>query len=210
MAKGPIITNEIKVLIAKVHREHPKWKAPEVQREVSYIVRKDNPKLPSGWPHLSAVQKVLAIVRKPHLDPQDKPWSMAALDDYPIPPEVIPTVLKCWKYRVTLREHEHPAFRTKEFTIRDAKWVARLSGVITETSKLFIMARAYASLEFDYESISRPFNSLRYDYSIMGMQVPSDVLKESYPGMEATTARLEKGLKEVAKRLSSLNKEGTE
>ncbi len=53
-------------------------------------------------------------------DPQEKPWSTATLDAYPIPPEALGAVLKAWRSRVLQRE---------TFTVREAKWCARLSGV---------------------------------------------------------------------------------
>jgi len=66
------------------------------------MLHKDNPELPPDWPSLSAVQKVLAIVRKKEKelpnDPQEKPWSTAMLEDYPISPEATASVLKVWKF----------------------------------------------------------------------------------------------------------------
>ena len=100
MAKGPIVTAEVEALIASVYQNHPKWKAPEVRNEVGFILRKNKPDLPSNWPSLSTVQKVLAIVRKKMketpVDPLDKPWSTASMAEYPIPAEALPFVLRLW------------------------------------------------------------------------------------------------------------------
>lgn len=128
MAKGPIVTNEIESFIARVYDEHRTWNAKQVQREVSYLLHKENPQLPKGWPGLSAVQKVLAKVRKGErelpVDPQDEPWSMASLETYPILPEALSHVLQLWQifnldFGMT-------------FTIRDAKWTARLYHLLKE------------------------------------------------------------------------------
>jgi hypothetical protein len=158
MAKGPLVTDAVEVLIAAVYQKHPKWKAPVVRNEVDFHLHKDNPKLPPGWPSLSTVQKVLAKVRKPRSpDPQEKPWSIATLGDYPIPPEALPKVLELWKYTLELpplspevvstlqrltkpiiEEHHLPETlleeisekaERRELTIREAKWAARLSYV---------------------------------------------------------------------------------
>jgi len=164
MAKGPLITDSIKALIASVHKKHPKWKALAVRSEVDYILHKDSPELPSPWPSLSAVHKVLADVKhndnKPSLE--DKPWSTATLDRYPIPPEVIPVVLKVWKFRIENGDI---------FTIREAKWAARLSGLQQDIERLFFLASRHARTELMFELINRPFDSTELDRSIMGLPV---------------------------------------
>ena len=117
MAKGPLVIEKIEVLIGVVYKKYPKWKAPAVRSEVSHILHINNPELPRSFPSLSTVQKVLAKIRKPHSDPQEKPWSMATLDQYPIPPEALPAVRRVMRWRVSCDE---------PFTIREAKWVSRL------------------------------------------------------------------------------------
>lgn len=162
MAKGPIVTTEVEAFIASVYQKHLKWKAKEVHNEVSHILHKQDSKLPHGWPSLSTVQKVLATVRKnmkeTPVDPQDNPWSMGTLDQYPIPPEAIPVVLRVWKFRFE---------NNASFMIRDAKWVARLSGVIADTQKLSSEVENYALRERMCELIKRPFNSFLEDGELM-------------------------------------------
>jgi len=154
MAKGPIVTDAVQAIIASVYQKHPKWKASMVRNEVSDILRKDNPKLPSGWPSLSIVQKVLAPVRKKMkerpVDPQDKPWSMATLDQYPISHEALPAVIEAWKHRAYT------------LTIREAKWVARFSAI--PEKDLWWEAIQYAGMEYVYEQlIGQPFDSSKFD-----------------------------------------------
>lgn len=167
MAKGPLVTDAVEALIATVYRKHLKWKAPEVQREVSYILHKDNPKLPKEFPSLSTVQKVLAKIRKPHPDPQEKPWSTASLDSYPIPPEALRVVLKVWKFCIE---------KGQGFTIREAKWVARLSALEQDTERLFSLASRHARIELIFELIGRPFDSTGLDRLLMGL--PVDIFKD--------------------------------
>lgn len=167
MAKGPLVTEQIEVLIASVYRKHPKRKAPAVRNEVDYFLRQDNPKLPAGYPSLSTVQKVLALVRRKAKElpdnPQERPWSTASLDNkdnYYTPPEALPVVLKVWKSLIE---------KNISLTIREAKWVSRLSWVITDMGQLTETARRYALMEFLYDSINRPFNSRGLDKSLMGI-----------------------------------------
>lgn len=169
MAKGPLITDKVEALIGRICREHPKWKAAMVRNEVSHILRKENSKLPPSWPSLSTVQKVLALIRKnasklPE-DPQDRPWSMATLDRPdipPIPPEALPAVLNVWKLRIDSEEWNF------SFSIREAKWAARLSTLITDTEKLSTKASQYARTEILYQLIGRSFDSSGLDSLLMG------------------------------------------
>ena len=168
MPRGPIVTAEVEALIAAIYQKYrSRWKAPAVRNEVSYILRKDNPKLSPGWPSLSAVQKVLATVRKPHDNPQEKPWSTDSLDSYPIPPDALPVVLKVWKSRIEKGEG---------FTIREAKWTARLSGLITglitDIEALSAKTSQYARMELMYDIIGQPFDSTHLDRLLMGLPVP--------------------------------------
>ena len=165
MGKGPLITAGVEALISGVYQKYPKWKAPEVCAEVIYMLRKDNPKLPSGWPSLSTVQKVLATVRRKVKElpnnPLDQPWGMGTLDEHPISSEAVPAVLSVWKSCFE---------KGVGFTIREAKWAARLSGLIADTEKLYITARRYARTELMFELIGNPFDSTTLDHSLMDVQ----------------------------------------
>ncbi|HUW45631.1 MAG TPA: hypothetical protein VMW50_07520 [Dehalococcoidia bacterium] len=177
MAKGPIVTPEVEALIASVYHEHPKWKAPPVRNEVEALLRKQNRNSPKGWPSLSTVQKTLATVRRNIKEPsrEDMLWCMGTLNEYPVSPEFIPYVLDVWKLRVA---------RGETFTIREAKWVARLSGfelqglIITKEwsldniKSLSHTAGDYARLELLFELLGYPIFCSHYlDKMIMGIPV---------------------------------------
>lgn len=174
MAKGPIVTPEVEALIASIYKKNQKWKAPKIHKWVKIILHKDNPKLPKEWPSLSKVQKVLATVRKANTpDPEDRPWSMATLDDYPISPEAIPAVLEVWKSRIEQKQG---------FTIREAKWAARLSAIprLKDIKRLSSRASQYARLELIYQLIDRPFNSTMIDgllcnLILLNLTIPADL-----------------------------------
>ena len=179
MAKGPIITNAVEVLITSVYQKHPKWKAPEVRNEVRSILRNKNSKIPSSWPSISTVQKALAKVRKKMKempeDPLHKPWNMGTIDQYPIPPDTIPFVLKVWK----LQEEKVYKFRQMKppfdlaLSIREAKWVSRLCHVIPDDiEKLSRTAAIYANWEELTERAGQSFNSTELDYDLVKPERP--------------------------------------
>lgn len=65
-------------------------------------------------------------------DPADSPWSLVALADYPISPEVIPYVLKVWAYTLTANSKSPLAEEIEKIpplTIREAMWVGRLYSI---------------------------------------------------------------------------------
>jgi hypothetical protein len=164
MAKGPIVTPEVEAFIASVYKNHPKWKAKVVQREVSYRLRKDNPKLPPGWPSLSTVQKVLAKARKSQpLDPQGEDWSVASIEHYPIDREALPSVLELCRFR-----QEKWGNR---LTIREAKWASRLSLALPDIETLSFVSFFYAYGERIYQLAGDVFlDSTGVDLSLFGGQ----------------------------------------
>lgn len=93
------MTPHIEALIASIYEKHPKWKAPAVRYEAISVLRKKDRTLPKDWPSLSTVQKILAKVRREagKADPEDRPWSLGSLLEYPIPPEALPAVIKVYE-----------------------------------------------------------------------------------------------------------------
>ena len=172
MPKGPVVTPEVDALIAHVHRENPKWKAPRIRNEVRFKLRdpklkkqlKLPPVLPPEWPSLSRVQKKLVEIRKSELEPsdEDKPWTIFTLNDYPISPEALPKVLK--QYR-----------EVKDFcglSIREAKWIVRLSSIEPPERWPWLYALV-ASIEQLFEMVGSPPSFHLID-DILAASVASD------------------------------------
>ena len=135
MARGLNITPGVRTQIAKVHYEYPKWVAREVQVEVDTI-------LGGKGPRLSAVQKVLARIRRNEANesnPLDTPWSLGSKDD--LPPEVLPQVFRAFLQFQKSNKGNQP------FTVRMAKWIARLEGFTTDLQELVKWADFYAVVE---------------------------------------------------------------
>lgn len=160
MARGPTVTPEVEALIATVYEKHPKWKAPRVRKEVEFILRERKAEygtFPRGWPSLSKVQKTLATVRKnlrkPH--PEERTWSVSTVsDDYPLPPEALPTVLRLW-----IRKRETQGY---DLTIREAKWAARMYAIAADApiEMLLLFVRLYAINERAYELTGRRLDTM--------------------------------------------------
>jgi len=155
-----------------------------------------------GWsaPELSTLMGRISDYSKKNKDPdpEDKPWNMATLDLYPIPPEAIPEVLRIWALRMEGGE---------SFTIREAKWVARLSAFILPISpytrlQIAAYARKYALLESIYQLLKWPFDTTILDRILMGVKGPETVdLKgfEPYIPLIATLGDGEERLEDFIK-----------
>lgn len=146
--RGPSIPHGLRRLIEKVYDEDLDLTAKEVMHEVHKRLQKDKDKLGisqlrPGWPGLSAVQKVLTDYNKKKgelgPDPEDRTWSVVSYADYDIPPEALPIVLQVWAYALEQKR--------KPLTIRQAKWVARLSCVVKDLAGLWFAAFASAQDE---------------------------------------------------------------
>ena len=59
MAKGPEITDDIRMLVTKLHKEHPKWTNEMIRNEVMSISHKRDPSLPKGWPSKFAIDRII-------------------------------------------------------------------------------------------------------------------------------------------------------
>jgi hypothetical protein len=123
MARGRVLKPEVEGLIIRVHLRNQKLKAYEVRNIVEATLSTDEYykklwPIPSGWPSLSKVQKVVAdFERKNHSD-EEAPWDISTLSKYPLPPEALPTVLDI---AMSSQERGEPPL-----TIREAKWIGRL------------------------------------------------------------------------------------
>jgi len=192
MPKGPIINPGIEALIASVYRKHPDWKAPRIRTEVEHILFKNKKGFPRGWPGLSAVQKVLAVARKPQ--PRPEPWSLASLDSEDsesMAPEALRAVFALYERCMKLG---HP------FSTRAAKWAARLSAFIQDVEELHREVDRYSYAELVFESINRPFNSRYLDHYLMKVSAEiegSDIeeaLKEYQKGVDEDEGEIAEAL----------------
>lgn len=90
-------------------------------------------------PSRQTLVRMISEARNSLIKPEDQPWSIKTVKNYEIPPEALPSV-----FRVFVHVQKH---RSKPFTIREAMWAARLSGLTTDIEKLSTWAIRYAGTE---------------------------------------------------------------
>jgi len=175
MAKNPLITDDIRQLIATVYLENPDFRAKEIRKEVEARLLRANPKTKPNWPGLSAVQKILTQVRNRNterpseLKELDDPWCIASMVKYPITAEALPHVLQL---QVWIAEKIN-----RLITIREALWAARLYTVTKNMEELQDYARDYALYEkireLYGESYTKTFGrDLDVFASMTGQEIP--------------------------------------
>ncbi len=123
MAKAPFVIPRVKSLIAKLYQGEPGLGPTAIHKKLLARMKEEGLDRNFGpnWPGVSTVSKVLKEIREEEsrlsLDREDRPWSVAALADYDIPPEALLIVMKAWAKAL---EQDGP------LTIREVKWIARL------------------------------------------------------------------------------------
>lgn len=183
MAKGPLVTDGVRILIASVQNKHPRWKARQILDETRLLLRKHNPELSPDWPSLSTVQKELAAINRKNKgeteNPLDLPWSIATLAEYEMPPDTLPAILKVQEL-IEGRARERAVGdndRSWRLTIRQARWTSRLCYMFSDDdiATLAFAARMYARMERIRETLGISLDSLGFDAPILGPDSPCSV-----------------------------------
>jgi hypothetical protein len=152
-------------------------------------------------PQIEVLERKISWYRRhAETDPLEKPWRMDTLDEYPIPPEAVPSVLKVWKSRIDNGD---------TLTIREAKWAARLSGHLPDIEKLSYKASHYARTELMFQLLGRPFDSTEVDRSLMGLPVGISDFKSFLWLLAEERGHPEKGIKDGLEQIKDSIKEKT-
>ena len=160
--RGPKISPTIRALIMyeALNDKRPR-------RVVAVNLQKQIERLGESVPGEETLLRLISEDRN-NEHPEDQPWSIATLKDFPIvSPDVLPSVLKSWAYA---REHLEAAF-----TIREAKWVARLCYVIKDTGKLTSTALMYAREEVIAEITGDSLDSFEEDLKLFMLMTGEEI-----------------------------------
>lgn len=149
MPKGPRLTDAMKRIFQRILIEHDAdWTAKEMRNRFRKQFERRYPELARVYPEFPAVNTVekwraewhveqkkrREVLGKEEPGPLDLPWTVLTLPQYPLPPETLPVVLLVWKYCQTGDDDE---VREHPLTVRQARWVAQLSGIIEDPGSLF-------------------------------------------------------------------------
>lgn len=131
MPKGPKIKEWVKWYIrTEALRNHAEPRDCVAGRIETYLDGKE------PVPSRETINKMVSGARN-STDPEDRPWSVAALADYDILAEALPAVMKAWAATID----------DTPLTIRQAKWIARLHCIRGNIDYLTERALEYANRE---------------------------------------------------------------
>ncbi len=119
MPRGDAVPRDVVKVIWRIYHNDTKLNA----KEVAYQLRQELGEKKSkkySWPSDVYVRKCIAKLKSEKPSPEDQPWHMGTLDQYPLSPEALKTVIQAHWFAV-----EHGS----KLTIREAKWIGRLSAV---------------------------------------------------------------------------------
>jgi len=134
--RGPKIKPSIEALIEYMARQD---KRP--REALASALKEQIEQMGEISPTEGTLVKMISEFRNSPNPQEDQPWALSSLNDMipPIPTEALPAVLEAYIY-----SHEH---MNHEFTVRDAKWVARIHKLYKDVAKSTSMAMGLAQIE---------------------------------------------------------------
>ncbi len=144
---GPPITSEVKSIVTLIWEQMMAIDGQTTAKEVYYSVvarLKAEKDRKHRLPSLRAVQLIISKHKKrlEELKSEgisiDEDWTMASLAKYEFPADSIPFLIKIWRYAINTGH---------DFTVMQAKWVARLFRVWDDIEELWYYSEWYFQLE---------------------------------------------------------------
>lgn len=134
MSKGPKIRVWVKSHIYTEARMNPAEPRDHVAEKIEKYLEGKEP-----IPSRDTLNKMISSARNSN-DFEDNLWTVATLgvDNCDIPPEALPVVMNAWAKALVA---------DVPLTIRQVKWVARLSYILGDMDKIILRASEYASRE---------------------------------------------------------------
>jgi hypothetical protein len=186
MAKGSYVTPKIKELLGQIYVGNRQIRPGDAHRLLlnkMKAVHLDEIFGPS-FPSISTVSKELKSLRQKdearssESQGLDEPWTIASvgpLSKYPIPAEAMPAVMAIYKKAPIVSRKVTPegqvVYRTlessRELTIREAQWIARLYKLIDDPDLLWDWAWFYAQQEWLAEVTGKSFFFPEFDLELM-------------------------------------------
>jgi len=170
MGQKPNIKTDVKKYINKRASDERKMTLDTLVKRITQELKKDKKTPPAP----STMKKMISAVRNREPNPEDQPWHMGTWKEYPLAVASLAAVMGAYRFAA-----EHKA----TLTIREAKWIGRLSVVAQrmfptlsdrELGPLLILwAVEYAGEEIWSEVSGEDFDTTKLDFWVaMGEHIP--------------------------------------
>jgi hypothetical protein len=187
-SKRAIIGDEYEEVISRYVLDFPNIKRTDLAEKIQAEV-----KWSGKPPEIEVLERKISHYRRNLSNPsrEDQPWNIGTLGDFPISHEALPTVLAVCKYA---RDAGNV------FTIRRAKWTARLSGVLRDQPLWYswYWTERYTGAELISHLINRPFDTTTLDAQLNDpewQQRAADQFKHQITVLERLLEREQSGRK---------------
>ena len=162
--RGPNIRPSVKHYISAKSRERYDVPREMLARELI----NDLAEMGEIQPSEETTIKMISKARNLDPYPEDLPWSLATLSQYPISAEALPYVMQAWI--------NASADYRSAFTVRDAKWVSWLYVIFKEDIKQLVhTARGYSKFEMVSEVFDDIHDSLESDLKLFQIVSGRDI-----------------------------------
>jgi len=159
---------------SRAHIEARAVEHPYIQRkELAKELQNELEEMGYDIPKLEVLERMISKHRNDPINPKDKPFCLCpgALVKYPIHPEALPMVLRVWANRLEEAKEDKDGFSIQwTFTIREALWVARLSGLYSlfdDPEAIWGYAFWYSVRERAYEAIGEAIDTIDLDAELL-------------------------------------------
>ncbi|MFC1924916.1 hypothetical protein ACFLXA_06100 [Chloroflexota bacterium] len=154
MSKGPRIDKEVRLLITQRAIENLNKPRGDVAIELQNEIRRKGYPVPEH----KTLERYISNDRKHPQSDEDQPWTLAVSADYGIAREALPMLLRLWKLDF---------INDGDFTIRKAKWAARLEPAFDDEDSLRLWSKDYAIRERICEIKNQEFYTSDLDASLV-------------------------------------------
>jgi len=145
MPKGPRLPDDMRKVFLQLLVDHADWTAKQMRNHFREQFEQRYParaRAHPGFPAVNTVEKWRAADKRTRLSsggaapkPEDQPWTFLSLYQYPLPPDTLPAILRLW------------LFAKGRLTIREVRWAAQLSHLVSSPLELLRACAEMASQE---------------------------------------------------------------
>lgn len=154
MSQAPRLSDTVRELITKAVLDNPDMPRHALAKKLEGVISATGQRVPSE----DTLVKMISSTRTKFGAKPDRPWSLAVSLDENLPPSVTMALLKAFRMTQALDE---------PFPTSEARWVAYLSTVISDTGALLYWANQYATYEKSHKLLHGIFDSCDLDAALV-------------------------------------------
>jgi len=158
MAERKRVTHDMEIIIGKVVADNGDASLKDIVRLANQALKPCGPLVPASETVRKHVMRHRNGLNKVEDKQLDSTWSIGTGATPDIPNDGLPNVIAVWKFCLATE---------KEFTVRHARWVSRLAGLVRDRRMLYYWAHQYVLLERVGLALGEPVGALDPDAALV-------------------------------------------